>query len=184
MKKYSIRISCALAALALVFSASGSAQQTGRKEGVRAGGSLESSLDQLEEALKRSVALDFRMRYPRRTYTRLRRASGCDIGFRESQVPSGPRARAVGTPIVDLSAAELKVDLSGLDPAGVEVETPAKGDYRIIHFAAAEGRKAIKWTGYGPGDSGWLTEARIYVGEDVAPAVAAALEKAINACRE
>lgn len=184
MKKFSLRISCALAALALAFSANGSAGQTGRREGVKAGASLETSLDQLEQALKSGAAIDFRMRYPRTTYTRLKRAGGCDISLRESQVPSGPHARATGSPITDLGSAEWRVNLSGLDPAAVRVEKPSKGDYRIIHFAAAAGKDAIKWGGYAPGDASRVTQGRIYVGEEAAPAVAAALEKAIAACRE
>ena len=184
MKKCSVRISCALAALALAFSTYGSARQASGQEGVKAGASLEAALDQLEQGLKRSVALDFRMRYPRRTYTRLKRAGGCDIGFRETQVPGGVNARDSGRPVADLSSAELRVNLSGLDPAGVRVEEHAKGDYRVIRFAAAGGQKAIKRQGFGSGDGGWLTVGRIYVGGDVASEVAAALEKAINACRE
>lgn len=183
MKKRSVRISCALAALALAFSTSGFARQTGGREGVRAGASLEASLDQLEQALKKSVALDFRMRYPRRTYTRLKREGGCNISLRESQVPGGAHARDVGNPVADLSSAEWRVDLSGLDPAGVRVEKPAKGDYRVIHFAAAAGKEGIKREGYWPGDAGRIAEGRIYVGEDVASAVATALEKAVTACR-
>ena len=184
MKKYSVRISCALAALALAFSTSGFARQTGGREGVRAGASLEASLDQLEQALKRGAAVDFRMRYPRTTYTRLKRAGGCDISLRESQVPSGPNARDIGSPISDLGSAEWRMNLSGLDPAGVRIEKPSKGDYRIIHFAAAAGKEAIKREGYGPGDASRVTQGRIYVGEDVASAVATSLEKAIAACRE
>jgi hypothetical protein len=184
MKKCSVRISCAVAALALAFSSYGAARQAGGQKGVKAGASLETALDQLEQGLKRSVAIDFRMRYPRRTYTRLKRAGGCDIDLRESQVPGGPHARDVGNPIADLSSAEWRVNLSELDPAGVKVEKPAKGDYRVIRFAAAEGKKAIKWSGYGPGAGGWTAEGRIYVGGDVAPEVATAFEKAITACRE
>ncbi|HLM57404.1 MAG TPA: hypothetical protein VK422_14920 [Pyrinomonadaceae bacterium] len=184
MKKFSVRIPCALAALALVFSASGFARQTGGGKGVRAGASLEASLDQLEQALKRGAAIDFRMRYPRTTYTRLKRAGGCDISLRESQVPGGAHARDVGNPVTDLSSAEWRVNLSGLDPAGVRVEKPSKGDYRIIHFAAAAGREAIRREGYWPGDAGRIAEGRIYVGEGAASAVATALEKAISACRE
>ncbi len=184
MKKFSVRISCALAALALAFSADGSAGQTGRQAGVQGSASLEASLDQLEQALKRGAAIDFRMRFPRTTYTRLKRAGGCDISLRESQVPSGPHARDIGRPISDLSSAEWRVNLSGLDPAAVRVEKPSKGDYRIIHFAAAAGKEAIKWGGYGPGDASRVTQGRIYVGEEAAPTVAAALEKAITACRE
>ena len=184
MKKCSVRVSCALAALALTFSTYGSARQTGGREGVRAGAPLEAALDRLEQALKRGVALDFRMRYPRRTYTRLKRAGGCDIGLRESQVPGGASARDFGRPVAELSSAEWRMNLSDLDPAGVKVEKPAKGDYRVIRFAAAGGKETIKRQGFGPGDGGWVTEGLIYVGGDVAPEVAAALEKAITACRE
>jgi hypothetical protein len=184
MKKCSVRISCALAALALAFSTYGPARQAGGQEGVKAGASLEAALDQLEQGLKRGVAIDFRMRYPRRTYTRLRRAGGCDIGFRESQVPGGALTSDPGRPVEDLSSAEWRVNLSELDPAGVKVEKPAKGEYRVIRFAAAGGKEAIRRQGFGPGDGGWVTEGRIYVGGDVASEVAAALEKAITACRE
>lgn len=184
MKKCSVRISCALAALALAVATYGPALQAAGQEGVKAGASLEAALDQLEQALKRGVALDFRMRYPRRTYTRLKREGGCDIALRESQVPGGVNTSGSGVPVADLSSAEWRVNLSGLDPAGFKVEKPAKGDYRVIRFAAAGGKEAIKRQGFAPGDGGRVTEGRIYVGGDVASEVAAALEKAVNACRK
>ena len=184
MNKCSSRISCALVALTLAFFTYGSARPAGGQEGVKAGASLEAALDQLEQALKKSVAIDVRMRYPRRTYTRLKRAGGCDIVFRESQVPGGSIASDPGRPVADLSSAEWRVNLSSLDPAGVKVDKTSKGEYRVIRFAAAGGKETIRRQGFGPGDGGWLSEGRIYVGGEVASEVAAALEKAITACHE
>lgn len=182
MKKLSLGMCCVVVALALASLAGASAAGTGRQENGRAGSQLEASLDELEQALKKSAALDFRQRYARRTYTRLKRAGGCEVGFVVSYVPGGAIASQPGQPAADLSRDEWRVNLSGLDRGGVTVEKPAEGDYRIVRFAALGGGEAIRRVGQAVTDGGPAPEGRLYVGEKEAPAVAAALERAIGAC--
>lgn len=184
MKRFSLAMSCVVVGLALASSAGASAGLAGRQENAGAGSRLEASLDELEGALKGSVALDFRQRYARRTYTRLKREGGCRVSFAVSRVPGGAIVSDPDRPAGDLSYEVWKVNLSGLDRGGVAVETPSKGDYRLVRFAALAGEEAIKLEGRAVGESGWAAEGRLYVGEKDAAAVAAALEGAISACSE
>lgn len=184
MKKTSIATSCLFVTLTLVLSLEISAQQNARAEKSKGSASLERSLDQLGQGLKESVAIDFRHGYFRRTYVRLKQRGGCNISFQESLVPSSSSVREAFKPATDLSYAEWRVNLTDLEIAEVKIETPAKGDYRAIRFATIGGKESIKWTGFGVGDAGWVSEGRIDIGEKYAPQVAAALEQAIIACRE
>lgn len=173
-----------LVTLTLGLYLNGAAQQGERTKKPQAAVSVEMPLDQLEQRLKESVALDFRQRYTRRTYVRLKRKGGCDVSFQVSQVPGSPYFHDPQKPGPDLSTAEWSVNLSDLDPAGVEIGRPTKGDYRVIRFAALGGREAIKWRGLYVGDIGRMSEGRIDVAEKVAPQIEAALRQAIIACRE
>ena len=80
--------------------------------------------------------------------------------------------------------AEWKVNLSDLDIAELRIETPAKGDYRVIRFATMGSKESIKWKGFGVGEGGWVLEGRLDIGEKVIPQITAALKQAIIACRE
>lgn len=185
MKKTSLTTLCLLVTLTLVLSLDISAQQNARAEKSKGSASLERSLDQLGQGLKQSVAIEFRQWHgARKTYVRLKQRDGCNISFQVSQVPSSPYVNEHNQPPPDLSYAEWRVNLSNLDIAEVKIETPAKGDYRVIRFATIEGQETIKWKGFGVGDAGWVSEGRINVGEKDAPQVAAALKQAIIACRE
>jgi hypothetical protein len=76
------------------------------------------------------------------------------------------------------------MNLSDLDIAEVRIETPAKGDYRVMHFATIGGKEPIKWKGFGVGEGGPVSGGRVDIGEKVAPHIAAALKQAIIACKE
>ncbi|HUS10238.1 MAG TPA: hypothetical protein VMZ30_07210 [Pyrinomonadaceae bacterium] len=184
MKKTSLTLPFILVTLTLGLYLDGAAQQGERTKKPPATISSEMPLEQLEQRLKESVALDFRQWYVRRTYVRLKRKGGCDISFQVSQVPGNPYFHDPQKPGPDLSTAEWSVNLSDLDPVGVEIGRPTKGDYRVIRFAALGGREAIKWRGPGAGEVGRRSEGRFDVGEKVAPQIAAALTQAIIACRE
>jgi hypothetical protein len=184
MTKRSLTKPCVLVTLTLVLCLNGAAQKGNRTEKARAGASVEMSLDRLEQELKESVTLDFRMRYPRRTYVRLKRRGGCDITFQVSQVPGSAYVNESSQPGASLSSAEWRVSLSDLDADGVEMDRPEKGDYRVMRFATLGGREAIKLKGFGTGDVRWVREGRIDISEKAAPQVATALRQAIGACRE
>ena len=84
MKKSSLVMPCVLVALTLGLCLKGTARQGERTEKAQAGAFPEASLDELERRLKESVALDFRNRYARRTYVRLKRKGGCNAVFQVS----------------------------------------------------------------------------------------------------
>jgi hypothetical protein len=184
MKKRLLITSCLLVTLTLVLCLDVSAQQNPVPEKSKNSVSLEKSLDQLGEGLRDSVAIDVRLSYVRRTYVRLKERGGCEISFQVSQVPGSPYANQGYKPGPDLSSAEWRVNLSDLNVAEVKIETPAKGDYRVVSFATAGGKESIKWKGFGVGDVRWVSGGRIDISEGHAPKVAAALEQAIIACRE
>ena len=184
MKKRSVTMPCILGLLILVLGVNGSAQQGGLKEKMPASASLELAFDQLKRELKESVALDFRHGYARRTYVRLKRRDGCNITFPVSQAPGNSTVHNPQRPVSDLSMAEWKVNLSDLDIAELRIETPAKGDYRVIRFATMGSKESIKWKGFGVGEGGWVLEGRLDIGEKVIPQITAALKQAIIACRE
>lgn len=184
MKKTSFITPCLLVTLILVLSLDIPAQQNARGEKSKRSASVERLLDQLGQELRKSVAIDFGQRYLRRTYVRLKQRDGCNISFQVSQVPSSPYVHEPNKPATDLSNAEWRVNLSDLDIAEVRIETPPKGDYRVIHFATIGGKESIKWKGFGVGDVGWVSRGGINIDEKYAPQVGAALEQAISACRE
>ncbi len=172
-----------LVTLTLTLSLSIAAQQGVTPEKSQRSASLETSLGQLERDLKESVALDFRHRFARRTYVRLKQRGGCNISLQVSQVPSSSYVNHPDRPATDLSLAEWRINLTDLDAAEVKVERPANGDYRVIRFATLAGKESIKWNGFGVGDVKWTSGGRLDVGEKQAPQVAAALQQAIVACR-
>jgi hypothetical protein len=188
MKKRAFTTLCGLVTLTLLLSLHTSAQdisvqQNSREKKPKNVDALESSLAQLEQGLKASVAVDFRQRYARRTYVRLKRRDGCNISFQISYIPGSPYVNQTHKASPDLSYAEWKMNLSDLDIAEVKIERPAKGEYRVIRFATMGGKESLKWEG-GVQDVGWLSRGEIHVGEKEASQIAAALEQAIRACRE
>jgi hypothetical protein len=189
MKKTALTTLCLLATLNLVLSLNISArqiavQQDARAEKSKGGDSLESSLALLEQGLKNTVANDFRQWDTRKTYVRLKRRGGCNIGLQVSLVPGSRYVNQNNKPGPDLSLAEWRVNLSDMDAAAVRIERAVRGDYSVIRFATMGGKESIKWTGFGVQSAGWKSEGQIHVGEKDAPQVAAALEQAIIACRE
>jgi hypothetical protein len=184
MKKRSLTAACLLVTLTLALCLNGAAQKGVRTEKAQAGDSLEMSLDSLEQALKESAALDFRQRYPRTTYTRLKRRGGCDISFQVSLVPGTASGHEPSRSGSELSYSELRMSLSDLDAAGVEVYRPETGDYSIIRFATLGGKEAIKSKDLAPGDVRQSRIGRLYVGENVAPRIVTALQQAITACKK
>lgn len=184
MKKTSIATSCLLVTLTLLLSLDISAQQNERAKKSKGSASLEGSLDQLGQVLKEGVVIEFNQwTGPRKTYVRLKQRGGCNISFQVSRVPSGSYVNKPNQP-EDLGYAEWRVNLSDLEVAEVKIETPVKGDYRVIRFATLGGKESIKWNGFGVADAGWVSEGRIYISGKYVPRVAAALEQAISACRE
>ncbi len=186
MKKRAPAVAYILVALMLASPAAVPAQKNGRAEGAPADASLEASLDRLERELRGSVAVDFRQRYARRTYVRLKRRGGCDVSFRVSDDPPGRGLSESATPAYahPHPYAELRVSLSDLDPYGVRVERSAKGDYAVISFATLGGKESIRWEDFERQKAGWLSGGRIEVGGKDAPRVAEALGQAIASCRE
>jgi hypothetical protein len=188
MKRRSIITFCLSVAVALVPNFNIAAQQNAKTEKSTRRASLDSSLGQLGQELKESVAIDFRHGYYRRTFVRLKRRDGCKITFQVSLVPSLSSANEPYIPATGLGYAEWRVNLSDLDVAEVWIEAPGasapKGDDSVIRFATAGGKASIKWNGFGVGDSRWASEGRIDVSEKYAPQVIATLQQAIMACKE
>ena len=126
MKKISLKMACVIAILTLLLSASGSAQQTGRARNVQTSPALEMSLNQLEQGLKKSVALDFRQQYAMRTYTRLKRMGGCQISFQISTFPGISSFREPNRPTPNFSTDQWIVDLTDLDHTGITPDIEAE----------------------------------------------------------
>jgi len=188
MKKYSVRIAFTLAAVALALSTYGAPRPGGNQGSAKGDASLDAALDIVERAVKNVTVLDFRMKQPRRTITRLTRNGRCKILLRSSSLP-GFQARETGRPAQDPSFSERAVDLALLTPDGVTVAEPkiaelARDDYRVIQFTSAGNNKAIKRRVMAPARSGYVTQGVIYVAHDVASEVAAALKEAISICRQ
>jgi hypothetical protein len=161
-----------------------SVQQNSRAKTLNNVDSLESSLARLEQGLKGSVAVDFRQRYARRTYVRLKRRGGCNISFQISLIPGSPYVNQTHRASPELSSAEWRMNLSDLDSAEVKIEKPEKGDYRVIRFATMGGKASLKWEGFGVQDVGWPSRGEIHVSEKESSHIAAALEQAIRACQK
>lgn len=184
MKKIST-ISCLIVTMTVALSFDTAAQQNVRVQKSKGLASLATSLNQLSQELKDSVAIEFRQWYgPRKTYVRLKQRDGCNISFQVSQVPSNGYVNQSNNSVPDLSYGEWRLNLSDLDLAEVKIEIPTNGDYRIIRFATIASKESIKWTGSGVEDAGWVSFGRINIGKKHARQVAAALGQAINACRE
>ena len=180
MKKISLTTSCLLVTLTLLLSLDISAQQNDRAKKSKGSASLERSLDQLGQVLKEGVVIEFNQwTGSRKTYVRLKQRGGCNITFQVSVLVPSLASEKERT---GLSYAEWRVNLSDLDIADVKIETPAKGDYRVMRFATIGSKDSIKWNGFW--DAGWVSEGRFDIEEKYAPQVEAALQQAIIACRE
>lgn len=183
MKKMIPAISSVLVTLALGLCLDAAARQ-GRQSGKeQARASLEASLDQLERGLKEGAALAPGYHYPQTTRVRLKRSGGCNVSFRVSKTPGSlygndPRLAS------ELDTQELRVNLSGLDPASVELLKPnGGGNFLIVRFSALGGKEAIRRKG-SVYNKERTAAGQIDVEEKAAPQVAEALRQAITACKE
>ena len=147
--------------------------------------SLTTSLKQLSEGLKESVAIRSRREYgPQKTYVRLKQRDGCNISFQVSLVPSNAHVHQGNEVPPPLSHAEWRLNLADLDLSQLKIDMPPNADFRIIHFATIASKESIEWTGFGVGDAKRVSLGEIDVDEKHASQVAAALGGAIKACRE
>ena len=166
----------------------GAAQNSQGEKGSKSTDSLPSVLKQLNEVFKDGAVFEKNQWSGlKRSYLSVKQKDGCNVEFRQSEIPPTPlagngseTARAVSPN--DISATEWRLNLSDLTTDAVKIQASPRGDYRMLQIATTGNKNLIELKTFSAGQSGWVSSARFKIDTKQSAAVAAELTKAIRIC--
>ena len=171
-----------------VLGAAGVAQNSQSEKRPKSIDSLPSVLKQLNEVFKEgSVFEKNQWSGLKRSYVSVKQKDGCNVEFRQSEIPPTPlagsgseTARAVSPN--DLSATAWRLNLSDLAADELKIQASPIGDYRMLQIATSGNKNLIESKTFSAGQSGWVSSARFKIDAKQLAAAVAELSKAIRIC--